>query len=438
MRHILIVGAGPAGVLLAHYLLRRDKSYCVHLYDRRPDPRTVSFSKSRTFPLTLCERGMNSLRQIEGIEAAVRELSVEVEGTVFHQHNGKTRYTPRNKPLLCLDRTNLVIVLLDKLTELHDESRLQLHFNCQCTYVDRGNKTVNFQVTTSDDANEQSNEFTAPYDLLVGADGARSIVRTHLLNSESFEFEQQYVRSDYKSVFLSSAAEQPDIELKPNCIHTWRLEDGTVVLAVHQRDGTLNGVIHFPRERNQIAELLIPDAVRQFFQKHFPEAAQFMSEREIRDFAERSTSSVLTVRCSRYHDRDDVLIIGDAAHAVSPSLGQGCNAAFEDVLVFDRLLDEYADDIAQAIAQFSMRRKPDAHALADLSNYSFPLARSMFIQFVLRESITKVLHRLLPKQIPSSLFTLVSETNVPYSQIKHAHQGWLDAVKRSNERFLKR
>jgi hypothetical protein len=33
--------------------------------------------------------------------------------------------------------------------------------------------------------------------------------------------------------------------------------------------------------------------------------------------------------------------MGDAAHAVSPSLGQGCNAALEDVVIFDQLLDEY-------------------------------------------------------------------------------------------------
>lgn len=35
---IVIIGAGPAGLLLAHYLLRRGK-YQVEIYDRRPDPR---------------------------------------------------------------------------------------------------------------------------------------------------------------------------------------------------------------------------------------------------------------------------------------------------------------------------------------------------------------------------------------------------------------
>lgn len=44
------------------------------------------------------------------------------------------------------------------------------------------------------------------------------------------------------------------------------------------------------------------------------------------------------VRCSQLHG-PQVLVIGDAAHAVSPSLGQGCNAALEDVTVIKQLLN---------------------------------------------------------------------------------------------------
>lgn len=38
LQKVVIIGACPAGLLLAHYLLRRGK-YCVELYEQRSDPR---------------------------------------------------------------------------------------------------------------------------------------------------------------------------------------------------------------------------------------------------------------------------------------------------------------------------------------------------------------------------------------------------------------
>ena len=32
-----------------------------------------------------------------------------------------------------------------------------------------------------------------------------------------------------------------------------------------------------------------------------------------------------------------VMLVGDAGHATSPSLGQGCNAALEDVMIMDKV-----------------------------------------------------------------------------------------------------
>ena len=65
-----------------------------------------------------------------------------------------------------------------------------------------------------------------------------------------------------------------------------------------------------------------------------------------------------------------ILLIGDAAHAVSPSIGQGCNAALQDVQVFTQVLAQYQDDWAQALPAFTSQRLPDVHALRELSDYS--------------------------------------------------------------------
>lgn len=430
-KKVVIVGAGPCGVLLAHYLLRRGDQYHIDLYDRLNDPRKVEFSNARTFPISLTQRGTSTLGQIPELETAVRAISLEMSGTIFHQQNSKTRVTSRKKPLVTLDRTNLVITLLEKLTEQYDSSRLNLHFNHSCTQINFEAKTITFQNTekTFDALNSSQ---TVNYDLLIGADGARSILRSYLLNGELFEFEQKYVSTDYKSIILASAEQPSDVHLEPGKIHSWRINDGTFVVLLHQLDGGMSGVILYPRQNNQITQLSTPEAVLRFFRQHFPEVGQWMSASEAEAFLQRPSARILTIRCSRYHQGDSVLILGDAAHSVSPSIGQGCNAALEDAAIMNSLLDEYVDDWATAIAQFTERRKADAHALVELGDYSFPSSPRLFIEFVLREQLAKTLHQLFPDRFSPSLSELVFESSVPYSEILHTYKGWIARVRQSS------
>jgi hypothetical protein len=123
--------------------------------------------------ISLTERGMKALGQIVGLETAVRAIGLEMSGTIFHQHNGKTRVKSRKKPLVTLDRTNLVITLLNELTQKYDNSRLNLHFDRACTVVDFAAKTITFQ-----NIDPIATDLTVDYDLLIGADGARSVVRS--------------------------------------------------------------------------------------------------------------------------------------------------------------------------------------------------------------------------------------------------------------------
>lgn len=83
VKKVVIIGAGPCGLLLAHYLLRRGDKYQIDIYERRSDPRIVSFSTSRTFPLSLNERGMNALSKIDGLGEAVRAISLPVTEGFF-------------------------------------------------------------------------------------------------------------------------------------------------------------------------------------------------------------------------------------------------------------------------------------------------------------------------------------------------------------------
>ncbi|MBW4624985.1 MAG: FAD-dependent monooxygenase [Brasilonema octagenarum HA4186-MV1] len=432
IKRVVIVGAGPSGVLLAHYLLRRDERYNVELYERRSDPQTVPFSSARTFPLVLNQRGMTALSKVEGILAAIKAVSLESTGSLVHQKKGKTQFLPRKKPILILDRRRLVVTLLKMLTQQYSSDRLKIHFDHQCKQVDFEAKTVTFENT----AVNSIGEVTVGYDLLIGADGARSRVREQFLSTNQFELEKKYVPSAYKSIFLPA---ESAASLKAGYIHTWRSSDGIFATLVHDIDGLINGTVNFPRENNPIVNFSTKEQVWQFFREYLPEIAELLPESEVEAFLNRPISTILTIRCNRYHHGDSVLLIGDAAHATSPSLGQGCNASLEDVAFFDKLLDEYPNDIGKVLKQFTLRRKPDAHALVELSDYVFPLSgKLLFLELFIRLRTAQLMHQFFPRYFSPSLLQLLSETTIPYSEILNSYKGWISRVKQANEKFLER
>jgi kynurenine 3-monooxygenase len=132
-----------------------------------------------------------------------------------------------------------------------------------------------------------------------------------------------------------------------------------------------------------------------------------------------------------FHAGDSILLIGDAAHAVSPTIGQGCSASLEDVLIFEQLLEQYDDDWARALPTLSEQRVPDAHALQELSNYSFPRSKRLIVEYYLQLKFHRILHRWFPQWVKPFIFDLVLEHDLSYSQILNFHQGWIDRVKQS-------
>jgi kynurenine 3-monooxygenase len=420
---VIIIGAGPAGLLLAHYLLRRGK-YRVEIYERRSDMRLADASQDRTFPISLQERGRKAIREISGLEEAIAAASRFCNGTKVYRKRGKARKIPRAVPIQSIDRNRLVMILLQHLTQTYTTKQLTVKFDCQCVQVDQQAKTVTMQP-------EQGEAFSIAYDRLVAADGARSQIRDALVKNAGLQCEQNYVPDAYKSVFLPRLNPALGLELEPDKIHGWNRDNKTRMLMVPQPGDRLNGVIIFDAQHNPLLNLSTKEEVLTFFQENFPLFGQLMSGTEAEDFLQRPVGRVLTVRCDRFHDGDSVLLIGDAAHAVSPSIGQGCNASLEDVLVFEQLLKQYEDDWALALPAFSEQRIPDAHALKDLSDYSFPRTKVLVVEFFLRLTIHRLLHRWFPTRVKPFVFDLLLDRDLSYSQVLSLSQSWINKVKRS-------
>ncbi len=137
----------------------------------------------------------------------------------------------------------------------------------------------------------------------------------------------------------------------------------------------------------------------------------------VEDFCQKPTGSLVTVRCAPWFYEDKLAILGDASHAVVPFYGQGMNAAFEDCVVLDQCLAEFAGNRAAAFAEYFVRRKVNADALADLAVQNFIEMRDKTASGVFRakKKLDHLLEGLLPG-IYLPLYTMVTFTRIPYAQ----------------------
>src|SRR5207247_3354600 len=120
---------------------------------------------------------------------------------------------------------------------------------------------------------------------------------------------------------------------------------------------------------NSFAALTTESDVRRYFDEQFPDVPTLMPNLA-EDFLANPTGSLVTVRCSPWHVGGRVLLLGDAAHAVVPLLGQGMNAAFEDCTVLNECLHGHAD-VEKAFRRFEALRRENTDVLAELcvANY---------------------------------------------------------------------
>ncbi len=315
MQKVIIIGAGPVGLLLAHYLLSR-RNYQVEIYESRPDPRLAEQSNQRTFPIALQSRGLNAIDQIVGLKVALAKKGVWSQGALIHGKKGQPRQINRKTPSLLIDRNQLNLVLLENLLEKHSQELVTVKFDCSCVDINLESQEAILQYNNGE-------RFTTKYDRLVGADGVRSQVREVLSARGDIQCQKDFIPDVYKSLHVPRISPDKTAELAGNYIHTLTLSKGIRLVMAPQPDDWLHGTLIFSPDNNPLENCTTDQAVLAYFQENIPFIKPLMRLEDAALLRQRPVSKIMTVKCDKMHVGDRFLLVGDAVHAVSPSIGQG-------------------------------------------------------------------------------------------------------------------
>lgn len=355
---VTIVGAGLTGPLLALMLARR--GFRVSLYERRPDPRQGGVEGGRSINLALAARGMRPLERCE-VLAQVKPILVAMRGRLLHEPSGDTSLQPYGQRpgevIHSVGRAALNRVLV----EAAARAGVELHFGQRCVGFDGAARRLEF-------IDERSgHELAMRCDVVIGADGAGSVMRGVLEAAKALEVRVDQLEHDYKEMTIPAVAAGP--ALRADVLHIWP-RGGFMLIALPNCDGSFTVTLFLGRTGpRSFAALAEEAAVRRFFLEQFPDLAPHLPEL-VADFRRNPQGRLATIHASSWHLGGEVLLIGDAAHAIVPFHGQGMNAGFEDCAILDELLDE-RDDWEALFDEFERRRRPNTAAIAQmaLENY---------------------------------------------------------------------
>jgi 2-polyprenyl-6-methoxyphenol hydroxylase-like FAD-dependent oxidoreductase len=319
MKKIAIVGAGIAGVATA--LSLRSSAFAIDMYEQAAEVKGIGSG------LTLWPNATAVLQTLGVLDDCLAR-SGRLDTLHIVLSNGRPIMDiptgDFDTPAIAMHRGELHRILLEKLNQP----------------VHKGQRCLGVRTAAEGSYLLFADGEKGPYDLIVAADGIRSILRRQVLGDA-------LLRPKGYRIWRGLAEAKDLFGADGRFFEVWerRLRFGVLPLG--------KGMVCWYAARNQAAndvrslaaqkESLMQD----FSRWDFP-ARELLARTDLADFI---PSDVTDLKPTRGWSKDRILLIGDAIHPMPANLGLGGNMALEDGLALGRLLQSH-DDIDQVCREF--------------------------------------------------------------------------------------
>jgi 2-polyprenyl-6-methoxyphenol hydroxylase-like FAD-dependent oxidoreductase len=341
-RRALVIGGGIAGPTLALFLKRAGIEPCV--FEAYPRAEEVGGG------FQIAPNGLRVLADLGLADALLREGSPSGD-MAFRNHRGRDIglvRTASSGTAVNIGRSHVHRILRDA-AERHG---IVVRYGKRLRDVSVAGREV---VATFEDGTTEVGDF------LVGADGVRSRVRAWMLPEEAAPRDTEMVSiggfcdRDFVSPADPRDAGRLTFVVGPKYQFGYsRMNDGMWGWWCHA---------HGAKEADRTALLTMSDDdLRARMLERYAGWSDPV-ERLIRGTVDWLRTPIHDVpRLSTWH-KGPVLLLGDAAHAMSPAGGQGASLALEDAMVFAKLAADASRPIEDAMARFVAVRRSRAEAM---------------------------------------------------------------------------
>lgn len=413
MHKIIIVGGGLSGSLAAIYLAQQGHE--VQVIEKRADPLLDNSApadpvSSRAIGVSMTVRGIKAVLAAGISKQELEQCGERIVGMAFAVGGHyKVRQLSSLEGLfpLSLDRSAFQR-LLYQYAAMH---QVTYYFEHQCLDVDMERKSVLIQ--SRDGVLQHLHG-----DLIIGADGAHSAVRSAMQSGmRRFEFKQSFFRHGYKTVVLPNAAE---LGFRKDLLYFFGMDSKGLFAgrAATIPDGSVSFAICLPYSGTPSLATQNRVAMAAFFSRYFGSLPPASQQEMVEQFIALPSNDLINVRSSTFHYKGNVLLIGDAAHATAPFLGQGMNMALEDVCVFMALLEQHGNALLLALPEFTRQRKVQADAMQDMAIANYEALSNPNLMFFLQTRYTRYMHKKFPHVYPPDMAEKLYFTSVPYDELQ--------------------
>lgn len=365
---------------------------------------------------------------------------------------GLGELTDRIQYIQAVDRAGLNKLLLDSLENLPNvrlyfrHKLMGANFNSKVAWFEQQPSSsseadgINYHSQSQHSQNTpgRPDEVAVKFDLLIGADGAHSATRYHLMKYARVTYQQEYIDTLWCEFRIKPRSSKSPFAMSPNHLHIW---PGTsfMFIAIPSLDGSFTCTLFAPSRQFDSLSASPSTELEPFFEKNFPGVCpDLIAPEDLQmQFCGNPHLPLISIKCTPYHYKSSVVILGDAAHAMVPFYGQGMNAGLEDVRVLFDFFDKYgvyeprlddanAQETARhvALAEYTAQRTPDAAAINDLAlrNYEEMRAGVQSPLYKTRKWIEDRIHLYMPSLGWNTQYSRVSFDNQRYSEVEKAVQ----------------